>query len=563
MKPRGTTPFTYTGARQYTLQDGLAGMLIEDVHQDRRGLLWIATADGGVSRFDGEAFQGFRLSDRLPHLTVMTIAEDVEGRLWFGTLGGGLAAFDGRGVQVYTTEHGLPSDEILGLRPQADGSMGVLTGAGLGRFADGECVDCTTEIGGRPVGRVHDMVTDSTGTTLLATRDRGIISLDGRCLSPCFEEGGAYHSARKLARDASGHLWIASRHRREEAVVGRYDPRSRHLDWIEVTAPFEVARIVRPGIRHLRLDDKGRLWMVRRGVLVYDGREWHPFSARFPDADFWNTRLTYEDREGNIWVGSHGGGLVFCQVDRVRGYTQADGLPHHRVRSLAEDPAGRIWIGTGRGVACLQGERIRSMRTGRAISALAADRGGVLWAGDRGGKVSRGEVRISRRSRCSPRTPRTGSRGCAWTRRGDCGSAPPMGASATSNRTVSCRCRPLSAGPWCRAAKAPSGSARPEVRPCTAWTGLIVSTRAIWPGWKGSRRRDPSVSTRACSGSGRSSGSFRLISSPGRCAGSPPSKGFRPTASCPWGPTGRGGCGSGPGAEWPSSTRAGPSAAFA
>ena len=377
-------------ARQYTLQDGLAGMLVEDICQDRRGLLWIATADGGVSRFDGETFESFRLSDGLPHLTVMTIAEDVEGRLWFGTLGGGLAAFDGPGFQVYTTADGLPSNEIIGLQPQADGSISVLTGAGIGRFADGECVDSTTEIGGRPIGRVHDMVTDSTGTTWLATRDRGIISLDGRCLSPVFAEGGTHHWVWQLAQDTSGHLWIASRHRKEEAVVGRYDPRSQHLDWIEVTTPLEAANIVIPGIRHVRLDDKGWLWMARRGVLVYDGQEWHPFTARCPDADFENARLTYEDREGNIWVGRYGGGLVFCPLAGVQGYGNADGLVHQRVRCLAEDQGGRIWIGTERGVACLQGEKIHWMRTRRAVSALAVDRGGVPWAGDWEGKVYKG-----------------------------------------------------------------------------------------------------------------------------------------------------------------------------
>ena len=150
------------------------------------------------------------------------------------------------------------------------------------------------------------------GTTWLATRTLGIISLDGRCLSPVFAEGGAYNWAWKLAEDASGLLWIASRHRKKDAVVGRYDPQRRHLDLVEVDAPSEVAEIVVPGIRHLRLDDRGWLWMVRRGVLVYDGKEWHPFSARFPDADFFNTRLSYENREGNIWIGSYGGGFVFC-----------------------------------------------------------------------------------------------------------------------------------------------------------------------------------------------------------------------------------------------------------
>ena len=88
MDQRDPARFGHMMARQYTLQDGLAGMLIEDIYQDRRGLLWIATADGGVSRFDGEAFENFGPTDGLPDFAVMTIAEDADGRLWFGTLGG-------------------------------------------------------------------------------------------------------------------------------------------------------------------------------------------------------------------------------------------------------------------------------------------------------------------------------------------------------------------------------------------------------------------------------------------------------------------------------------------
>ena len=389
-EPRRLASFAHMEARQYTLADGLAGMLIEDIFQDRRGLLWIATADGGVSRFDGELFESFGLAQGLPHLTVMTIAEDPVGRLWFGTLGGGLAAFDGRRFQVYTTEHGLPSNEILGLQPQADDSMHVLTGAGIGRFEGGRCVECTTEIGGQPVGRVHDMVTDSEGTTWLATRSRGIISLEGRCLSPVFAPGGAHHWAWKLAQDTSGHLWIASRRRSKEAVVGRYDPRSGHLDLVEVSAPPEAAQIVEPGIRHVRVDGRGWLWMVRRGVLVHDGQEWHPFSARFPDARFANTRLTYEDREGNVWVGCWGRGLVQCSQTHTQRYTEAEGLPHLRVRSLAEDGRGRIWIGTGKGVACLEEETIHPVKAGPPVFALAIDRQERLWIGDAQGRVSLG-----------------------------------------------------------------------------------------------------------------------------------------------------------------------------
>ena len=45
--------FDYALWKHYTVFDGLAGMHVEDIHQDRRGFIWVATPDGGI---------GFRLA---------------------------------------------------------------------------------------------------------------------------------------------------------------------------------------------------------------------------------------------------------------------------------------------------------------------------------------------------------------------------------------------------------------------------------------------------------------------------------------------------------------------
>ena len=385
--PRQKRPFDRILGHQYTVFDGLAGMQVEDIYQDQRGLLWIATADGGISRFDGAHFDTFGLSDGLPSLTVMSIAEDQDGRLLFGTLGGGLAAYDGRGFQVYTTEHGLPSNDIVSLQPQADGSIRVLTGAGIGWFAEGQCVERVTEIAGQPIGRVFDMATDAAGTTWLATMMRGVISLDGRHLSA---GNGAMQWPWKFAQDASGLLWIAFRYVGTEAVIGRYDPDSQQLDLIKADAAIEGTEAVNHGTRHVRLDDRGWLWMTRRGVLVYDGEEWHLFSAGLPDIHFSDARLTYADREGNIWVGLWSGGLVFCDPVSVQLYTEADGLPDREVQRLSEDHQGRVWIGTMGGLACLEDNRIRPVETGNKVSELAIDRQGQVWRGSSENEVIKG-----------------------------------------------------------------------------------------------------------------------------------------------------------------------------
>ena len=389
--PKHKKSLEHVLGHRYTVADGLAGMQVEAIYQDRRGLLWIATADGGVSRFDGTHFDTFGLAEGLPHLTVMTIAEDADGRLLFGTLGGGLAAYDGRSFQVYTIEDGLPCNDILGLQPQSDGAMRVLTGNGVGWFSKGRFAESLTAIGGQPIGRVYDMATDAAGTTWLATLHRGVISLDGRSMSTDFgAANGPRRWAWRFAEDASGYMWVAIHYISSEAVIGRYDPQHQQFDLIDVGTELEGGEVVQHGMRDVRLDERGWLWVARRGVLVYDGQDWRPFSVSLPGFPFADTRLTYEDREGNIWVGLWGGGLVFCDPVRVQRYTEADGLPDREIRCLAEDREGRIWIGTAGGLACLEDDRLRPVEKGRAVSALVVDLKGAVWRGGPNGQVCKG-----------------------------------------------------------------------------------------------------------------------------------------------------------------------------
>ena len=378
--------FEHMLSSQYTVFDGLAGMHVEDIYQDRQGFLWIATADGGVSRFDSARFDTFGFEDGLPNLTVMAIAEEEDGRLLFGTFGGGLAAYDGRGFQVYTTEHGLPSNEILGLQVQPDGSIVAMTGAGVAWFAEGRCIKCITEVGGQPLGRVYDMATDAAGTTWLAALDWGVISLDGRRMDT---GDRAIQVSWKFAQDSSGHLWIAFRYTGSEVLIGRYNSQNEQFVLINVGNRAEGG--VQNGTRHVRADDRGWLWLTHRSVMVHDGQEWHPFSASLPDIDFSDTRLTYEDREGNIWIGLWGGGLVFCDPASIRRYTEADGLPDREIRCLGEDHEGRTWIGTMGGMACMEEGQIRPVETGEIVSAMVVDAQGHIWSGGHTGRVYRWE----------------------------------------------------------------------------------------------------------------------------------------------------------------------------
>ena len=228
-----------------------------------------------------------------------------------------------------------------------------MTSAGVAWFAEGRRVKCITDVGGQPLGRVYDMATDAGGTTWLATTGQGVISLDGRRMGIGNQ---AVQWPWKFAQDPSGHLWIAFRYTGTEVLIGRYDPKDEQFAFINVGNGTD--RAAQNGTRHMRVDARGWLWLTHRGVVVHDGQEWYPFSATLPDIDFSDTRLTYEDREGNIWIGLWGGGLIFCDPASIRRYIEVDGLPDHEIRYLGEDHKNRMWIGTMGGMAYMEDDQI-------------------------------------------------------------------------------------------------------------------------------------------------------------------------------------------------------------
>jgi len=56
-----------------------------------------------------------------------------------------------------------------------------------------------------------------------------------------------------------------------------------------------------------------------------------------------------EDREGNLWVGSNGGGLMRLRPSIARIHSTENGLPSNDTMSVMEDRKGQIWAGSFKG----------------------------------------------------------------------------------------------------------------------------------------------------------------------------------------------------------------------
>lgn len=103
------------------------------------------------------------------------------------------------------------------------------------------------------------------------------------------------------------------------------------------------------------------------------------------------TRTLFEDREGNLWLGSQWEGLTRLWNGWTRRHSVEEGLHDPLVWSLARDPDGGLWVGGNDGVSVLDRDGFKVVITGAALPhpnayPLFPGRDG-LWIGTRQGLV--------------------------------------------------------------------------------------------------------------------------------------------------------------------------------
>jgi signal transduction histidine kinase/ligand-binding sensor domain-containing protein/CheY-like chemotaxis protein/HPt (histidine-containing phosphotransfer) domain-containing protein len=140
----------------------------------------------------------------------------------------------------------------------------------------------------------------------------------------------------------------------------------------------------------------GYLWLgTLEGLVRFDGQRFVVFDRQnTSELRDNNIFALYEARDGSLWIGTDGGGLVRYRDGKFALYSTQQGLPHDKVRALAEDPQGVLWIGTESGLAQFKDDKftryvIQAGSTQVGVTALRVTRDGNLWVGTDGGGLSR------------------------------------------------------------------------------------------------------------------------------------------------------------------------------
>lgn len=366
------------GHRFWSIDDGLPVSGVVAIAQTAEGYLWLGTSEG-LARFDGLRFQPWdrRNTPQLVNHDIRAVAASKDGSLWVGTLGGlyrlragRLAAVDGPG--------GKPFGVISALLEDPDGTLWVGTqGDGVIAVAE-DRFRAWTHAEGLPNNIVWGLHRDRSGRLWIGCRN-GLARLDGNRLQNLTGSPGLIPGSISAFAESPGEgLILGGRWGLCRYQDGRFEPFGEGRP-----APF-------PRVFGLVFDRDGNLWVGGdSGLARHQRGRWDAIdtdrglTGRLP-------RALLEDREGALWIGTDDGGIEQLIDTRLVVYGVPEGLPDDVVTTVLEDHLGRVWLGTLKGLARLDGDRVTvwAEQDGLSFSSvtdLAEGLDGTLWVGTTGG----------------------------------------------------------------------------------------------------------------------------------------------------------------------------------
>ncbi|MFT5596547.1 MAG: ligand-binding sensor domain-containing protein [Flammeovirgaceae bacterium] len=155
---------------------------------------------------------------------------------------------------------------------------------------------------------------------------------------------------------------------------------------------------IRAWTNDIHEDKNGIMWFGTKGwgVIRYDGDTvvWISTEQGIAGND---VREIIEDKEGTLWFGTDGG-VTKWQNGTITNYTEKDGLVNNDVHSMAIDSRGLIWIGTSQGLSNYNGlefsifelpesetDSVNFVMSNNMVHSIMEDSHEKLWFGTNGG----------------------------------------------------------------------------------------------------------------------------------------------------------------------------------
>ncbi|HSH20278.1 MAG TPA: two-component regulator propeller domain-containing protein, partial [Draconibacterium sp.] len=341
-----------------TVEEGLSNNEVTSIVQDKDGFIWIGTR-GGLNRYDGYGFKIFNQipgdSNSLVNPSIESLFVDGRGKIWIGTKSGGVSKYDPETgifkniVSNYgQTSNLIPDNRILCFHEDKKGRIW------MGTWENGLVIyDQENNTSLKYLNEMVNSIVETSSGQIWVGTENGLFEyletdnlfkryLTGQCQEINYD-------------DKRNVLWMVGSN---NSGLTKFDLRNYEVTIYKINDPTNPNSI--HSYQSLLNVEPNKIWIGTWGTGFY---AFYPENESFKRFLIYpETRATlnkdydaildiFKDKDGNIWLGTNGGGV--CVLTEKLGFKSVGyhpepnkGLQNTRIMSVVEDSKGNLWLGT-------------------------------------------------------------------------------------------------------------------------------------------------------------------------------------------------------------------------
>lgn len=317
----------------------LGSSAVQAIYEDKNGLVWVGTAEGGASIYD-PLKAAFRV---LNHYSEMPLSENAtwailqdKNELWVGTY---------NGLNHFTFEKPVVTDVFIG-RNKIISREVLLRDK---RYPSSLCDNFVTSLASDKQGRLW--CGTHSGISIFDPKSKKWEQLNTQ--NSAFKSDRIFH----LMCASDGRIWIST-------LLGfyAYDPATKQMT--SFLSKAQGGDFVASYIISTYEDRDGSIWAASTHGVYHIGAKGERIRDYFNEPGN-KQSLSYNmgtsllrDSAGRFWVGTLGGGLNLLdeKSSTFVSFTQKDGLASDIVYTITEDRRHHLWLSTNAGVSCFDPE---------------------------------------------------------------------------------------------------------------------------------------------------------------------------------------------------------------
>ncbi len=343
----------------FNKSNGLPSDYIMNLLEDEGRNIWIGTNGGGLCKYEGEMFTHYGIPEGLGGVPVMTINADKQGNIWLGTFGKGAFKYDGKKFIHYGVNEGLTSQVIYSIACDYEGNLWMGSEDNGLFIYNGKHFRHFTRSDGFYDGQVLSLMVDHMGNVWAGTYGAGVfVYCQHRFIQFSTNDGLSTDNIFAVFEDSKHNIWLGTE--------------SKGVDMLYIGDNFTGFIEKKQPVKNNLLNISSNLGLRNNEILSIT-----------------------EDQDGNIWLGSFGGGIYRFDPDRkITPFTRKDGLVSNNIFFVFCDKQNQIWAGSDAGITKItidrQTGRFNPVHFGKEdgfagvetnLNAYYQDKTGCIWIG--------------------------------------------------------------------------------------------------------------------------------------------------------------------------------------